>query len=892
MAKKETVIDWGEFEEAPLPQMTPSTGVGKEIPLESKVSRGGFEYVLQNNLRAGLADLTQLLTLVPRFGATAFNYDPEGTGRVMERAQESVVSAVGPQDIPTGSGPVQKIVAGGVRAVPTTLLPGPKGATLFTKSPREAGEAAVSAFGVGAGMEAGRIAGEGSAFEIPAQLAVGLSAGIATNTVYNLLSGKLIDFTKPQGIKLRQKIYESVGEENFQKMLRATTAGQLNQILKENPNIITQLDRVEELRELIPGFAPNLFQASGATTVRLRGKEALERQPEFIPQLEQQTEKSAQAVRAKTAELFPVTESSFAFAGRQQNKTQAAIATLVQKADQEIENLSSQFVRTGKQDIGQRIRASFEARKEAVNKVFKEQYTALDQEAAQAGVRLPKENVSGIYNTVEANREVFESSPELLQLVQNTFKPRQVETGGVILNAAGQPVTPPETRLEFEDIGFDTFRSLSRRVNQDFYAATQAAANQVPGAGRKAFVLGQLKQQVDASLDALPSNISSKFKSLNQAYDDQYREVFKKGLGGIIGAKTRLGERILDEDLFKQLTKESNVDDFYKIFGNTPEAQDFLTTGLVEKFLNQPNSLSAAGTINQEALTKFIRQNEGVIGKVPKLQEFLSSAQTNIATWAERKNAAVLGRQQLENSALASINKKQDLSSVLSLSEGGAFKDLNKLSQLIGASKADPSGRALKGLQGSMIEKAFESADPAKFLQTNQKAFERAFGSDYKVAANLVEAMSILSRKFSIEPPVRVLEGDVLQKATGSGIPQVFSILRDRITSVPTKAAILFSRLTQSKGLLEKDKAFLEVFKDPAAAKEALKYTVQLNSPVTSQEVKSKAMEALTGLITRYGVNLYRAAEVGAAKQAGEVREEAQQERQQGASFNDFETVE
>lgn len=887
---KNTVIDWGDFEVAPLPQMTESSGKFTPIEPQAKVSRAGFEEVLANNLRAGFADLTQLLTYPSRFGATAFTYSPE-IGREMERTQEQVVSAVGPQEIPTGSTPVQKIVAGGTRAVPTTLLPGPKGATLFTKSPREAGEAAVSAFAVGAGMEAGRLAGEGSSLEIPLQIAGGLTTGLVTNTVYNLLSGKLIDFTKPQGIKLRQKIYDAVGEENFQKMLKASTAGQLNQILKENPDLITKLDNIAEIKELIPGFAPNLFQATGATTVRLRGKEAAERQPEFIPQLEQQTERSVQAVRAKTAELFPITESSYNFAGRQQNKTQTALASLVQKADDEIQNLSNQFVKTGKQDIGQRIRAAYQGRKEAVNKVFTEQYNALDQEAAAAGVRLPKENVQGIYNTVEANREVFEASPELSQLVSAVFKPKQTQTGGVILNAAGQPITPQQVATEFEDVGFDAYRSLSRRVNQDFYAASEAAANQVPGAGRRAFVLGQLKQQVDNALDALPADISSKFKALNQAYDEQYREVFKRGLGGLVGAKTRLGERLKDEDIFKQLTKESNVDDFYKIFGNNAESQTFLTNGLIEKFLSQSDSLTQAGTINQQALNKFVRLNEGVINKIPQLKEFLSSAQTNIANWADKKNAAVLGMQQLENSALAAINKKQDLAGVLSLSEGGAFKDLNKLSQLIAASKADPSGRALKGLQGSMLEKAFESADPIKFLETNSKAFERAFGKDYKTAAKLAEAMTILGRKFAIEPPVKVLEGDILQKSTGSGIPQVFSILRDRITSVPTKAAILFSRLTQSRGLMEKDKAFLEVFKNPDAAKEALKYTLQINSPVTSQEAKNKAMEMLTGLITRYGVNLYRTGEVLTTKEIGQAREQQQQEQQNTSQFDDFEAV-
>jgi hypothetical protein len=881
---------WRTTPSKPVPQFGPS--VGPITPIEpsetpSPESRAMTGEVLgefsQQMLRKGAADIVQ--TVLAPFRATKEVFGPEYAFElepVATKLSKQIPGMFGITDIGEREDVVQRIYGAGVRAMPFAAIPGPRGASVITKSPREASEAALTTFGAGAGFEVGRTAAEGTPFEIPLGITTALTAGSVSSALHNVLTSAP-GFALKQVRNLNSKVRDAVGEENFTKLVNTSTAQQLDRILRENPDLVQKLSRVDELQKFIPGFNPNLFQATDATTVSIRGQAALERQVNEIPEIKAQTAASKDAVARRTAELFPTTESSFAFAGRQLDKTKSALASVIQYADNKIADLTSQFVKTGKQDLGKQIRSAYENRRVAVKQIFNDQYAALDQKAAQAGVSLSPKQTEGLYNTVQANREVFESSPDLFAQVQARLAPKtpQAPETPSLVSAEGVPFRQTPTTPQFPSLSFEDLRSLSRRLNSDYFSAVQASTRMVPDAGRKAMVLGQLKQQVDNAIESLPDNIKTEFRALSTAYDDQYREVFRKGLGGIVGQKTRLGERIMDEDIINKLTKESHVDDFYRIFGDTQEAQDFLKNGLIEKFLNQPNSLTAGGLINQGALTSFIRKNEGVISKVPSLQQFLSNAQENITSFASQKAAAVQGKQDLEKSALVAIAKKQNLDEVFKSGETGAFQNLTKLSQLMGAAKADKTGRATKGIQGIMMEKALDASDPVAFVKKNERAFKMAFGKDFELVSKLTEASQMLGREFQLTPPVRILEGDILQQKTGSGMPQIFSLLRDRITSVGTKASILFSRFTQARGLEAQDKAFLEIFKNPSYAKEALKHTRILSSPISSEDAKQKAFAGLNMVLTRAGVNLYRTAGVGITGEMGRSINQQQQQEQE-----------
>lgn len=847
MAKQKSVmgdIDWTQpLEIGPATTFRPLEAT--EIP--SRTTRAGFETFAGEQLKAGLSDITQFALLPFRIPGTEME-------KVATPVSQAIPKLLGVADLGRPEDPLQRVVGGGLRALPATLLPGPRGASLFTRQPSAAGEALATSFAAGAGMELGRMAGEGSDFETALSLAGGLSAGTASTLLYNTLL-KTPSILKPAVDEIRK----ALKEEEFNKLVSARTSADMERILQENPDIPSKLSRVKEIQQLVPGFNPNLYQATGAETVKIRAEASLARQVERIPEVKKQTDESIAAVRQKTAELFPLSSSSFVFANRKLNKTEAALASLVKAADDKIEQSSRTMVKLGRQDLGQQIRQVYENRRESVRQMFNTQYDALDQTAFAAGTKIAPEQTQAIFNIAQTNKSIFENTPELSSLISNTFKP----------NATGQ----------FESVKFADLRSLSRRVNQDFYSAQQAATNNVPGAARNAFVLGQLKQQVDSAIETLPTEIKDKYKALNAAYDEQYREVFRKGLGGMIGAETRAGVRIKDEDIISKLTKESNVDDFYRVFGQSAETENFLKNGLIEKFLSQPNSVTAAGTINNTALQTFIRQNEGVINKVPSLRAFLSNTEQNMSNYLDQKNAAIDGIQALQRSSLAAIAKKDNLDQVFTTGQTGAFSKLDQLSQVIAASKADPTGRALNGVKGIMMDKALDAQDPVEFLKKNETAFRRAFGQDFSKVQQLTEAMQIMARNFDINPPIQLLEGDVARKAFGSGIPQVFSLLRDRITSWNVKMSILLSRFTQQKGIVAKDNAFIEMFKDTDAVSEALKNVRIVNSSAASDAAKQKALGALSQVMLKYGVNLYRTGVVAGAAEMGEQRMEGAQQR-------------
>ena len=842
MAKQTSVM--GEVDEEffkdlkPVPELRPS-GPGfraAELPPVA-VGRGDFGDYLANQLKLGFSDLADLF-ITPAEKKFVYGDQPV-FGFEPSQRPESLT---------------QRMVGGAARAVPAVTLPLPiRGASLF--APGRAG-AITGTLGAGAGAELGGSITEQAGFgRLPGEISGALTVGGVTQTVTDIFTGKLVNIGIGAYNRLLGELKNTLGEEGYKDLLNAANNQQMERILKENPDLLEKLSRSEELQKLIPGFAPNLFQATGAQTVRLRGLAALERQPEQIPQLANQQAQNIKALQSKVSELFPATESSYVFAGRQLDKTQSAIASLINDNDQKIQSLSKRFVKTGAQDLGAQIRDLYTSRRQATSNVFQKQYEALDADAAAKGVQLTPDSTSSIYTFVNNNRDAFEDSPQLFNLIQTRFAPKE-RPAGAIVSETGAPMV--EGGQEFDPASFADLRSLYRQLNADFYKADQAASQNVPGAGRKAKLLSDLKTQVQANIDSLPADVKDRFYAINAAYDNDYRQVFKKGLGGALGAETRMGTKVADEDIIGKLTKESNVDDFYRIFGDTPETQEYLKAGLIDKFLKQGNALNADGTVNQAALTAFSRINEGVINKVPALQTFLAQSADELARFADERASLVKGQQALERSALRAITKKQDLDQVFTLNQSGAFQDLNRLSAIIGSAKADPNGNAIRGVQGIMMDRALSSADPVEFINKNEKAFKRAFGEQFTVVRDLAEAGQMLARNLDVVPPVKILEGDIAQQMTGTSIPGAFSLLRDRITSVPTKISILFSRFTQAKGIQEKDNAFLELYKDPAKAREALRYVKTFNSPKASEEAKALALSGLNKLLVRSGVNIYR----------------------------------
>lgn len=856
---------------SPGASLTPGSRSFVPVEPEAPTTRVDFADYVANQLKLGFSDLFTFLAS-PSEKEKEVLYKNQPYFGFEPAAQPNLIT---------------RMFGGGVRTVPMTTLPIPiRGASLF--APGRVG-AVTGAFGAGAGAEFGGGIGEsvGEAGGLPTvgrvtgELSGALTFGGIGQFLGDFLSGRLISMGSSLYGSVLKDMTDAVGPENMTKILKASNAEQMQRLLQENPDIVQQLNKVQQLKQFIPGFEPNLYQATGASTALIRARAALERRPEQIPGVQKQTEASQLAIKNRAAELFPASSSSYVFANRQVDRTAAALATLVNSADNEIQRLSSQFTKTGSQELGIQIRDKYTNRRQATRQTFEAQYDALDAEASSKNVNLKPDQTESIYRFVNNNKEVFEQNPQLFRLVSDRFAPQKIESAG-ILGPNGEPLV--ENKPAFGSTSFKDLRSLYRQINNDLYTAEVANSQGVPGAGRQAMLLGDLKKQVNAQIAALPEDIRDKFYGLNAAYDRDYREVFKRGLGGLIGAETKLGVRVKDEDIIDKLVKPSNVDDFFKIFGDNQEAQEYLKSGLIDKFLKSSSALNADGTVNQTALRTFMRTNDGVVRKIPALQDFLTNTEVALATHISKKNAALEGIQALERSALRAITKRQDLDEVFSTTQAGAFANTERLSAITAAAKADPTGRALKGMQGIMLDRALNSADPIKFFENNKTAFTRAFGSEgFNQAKQLVEAAQMLTNKMQLSPPVQILEGDILQQMTGTSGPGILSTIRRPIVSGPQKVAILFSRFFQQKGMEAKDNAWIELFKDTTAAKDALKQVKILNTDAASDKAKEVASGVLNTILGRVGVNIYRA---GAATALAETRPEEPMPQEEGFDFN------
>ena len=138
----------------------------------------------------------------------------------------------------------------------------------------------------------------------------------------------------------------------------------------------------------------------------------------------------------------------------------------------------------------------------------------------------------------------------------------------------------------------------------------------------------------------------------------------------------------------------------------------------------------------------------------------------------------------------------------------------------------------------------------------------------------------MLNRTLSVSPPIKLLEGDAAKQAIGSGLPQIQSLVRDRISSLQYKLAILTSRFTQQKTIDLKDNAFIDVFKDPSLVDQALKNVNIINSKAASDAAKQKAFSGLNWVLAKTGTNMYRAGVVSGTGAMQEQRTEGGREGQ------------
>lgn len=658
-----------------------------------------------------------------------------------------------PSEMQRYLGGVTEFTAGGI--IPTTvayrLAP-----TLTQKAATVASEVTSSLLG-GVGMEVGRD--------------VGGEAGAAIGSLASLA---------PLGFN--KALEESVGrirvltsDETKQKIGTQRVAQLLKDELERFPDTVTNLERSEALKTNIPGFSPTLGSATDAPGVKsLEQRYAMESSATLAAQHDADM-RSLVAIGNKFDELFPDAKLDITkFSPERLRSVQTALNNDLKDVQARIADLESSVTSGATIEpgvVGVELRKLKDEAQTVARGIKNVKYANAYEIAEKHGINV---NTEGLYRIAEnivndAGMEFQKKSPVLNEIL--TKYKAEVTEPQIIAPGTLRPYDTPKT--VYKDIPVKEFHSLLRRLNREINSASKADDTVA------LYQLGRLKSPADDMWKNLEGegfgDLSKALKDANDYWYNQYQSVFREGLGYYLSKATRgrlvtPNEKVVTELVLK---REDGLDQFSKIYGDSPEAEEFLRNGVLDAFSRK---VMKNGSFNPTVARTFLEKYRDVLRKRPEIQSTLEDNVTAIQ--------ALHNRQKL-------INERIKASDRLLVAQAAKISNVDKL--ISDSLRSIPETLTLrntairtKGPQGlqayrrSLGEFVQKQANPYQFVLDNEKTLRIGLGdSHYDNLKMIAEAKTIVGRQ---DRPSRIktsLEArDPLEQYAGTSIRSLFSQAR------------------------------------------------------------------------------------------------------------------
>lgn len=536
------------------------------------------------------------------------------------------------------------------------------------------------------------------------------------------------------------------------------------------------LDRALELATQIPGFQPTLGQASGAPGIIAREESLQHGTAEALAKASQHYDANQAALEAAMGARFPGADMSPVAPGAQAlTAAERKLAAKQAATEQAREALGERFERQPVGDYGAALRDKRNARMDAAqaekNRKYADVYRAADASGLRVDMTDVEELVTGI---VKAERNTFQDMPRTFRKV---LEKDYGTKGTPILGPDGKPIPVPS------DVNFETLHSLMREASREAREAT------VP---EKAYFLRQLsdhlKNKVAAYEDAGFGDVSTKLRDANKFYNEGYREVFKEGAGGRLDPKLamgKFGESTADEDVVRKLFfkpgGEQGVKDFFRVYGDDPEAMDLLRGGIIDIFAKEAVD-KGTGKLDPRAAQRFFKSYHHALERLPGVRAELSKARSaNEALIARAETLQEQGKR-VAKSVLSKVTGSENPADDVAK----AFGSPKAMAALAGTARKVRGGP--EALRRSVAEHVMAAPDPYAYFAANRKVIQRALathGADQAAHVGakhmadletLAEAQSMLQRNV---PPTRLAATgavkDPIQERFGSSLRSLAS---------------------------------------------------------------------------------------------------------------------
>ncbi len=561
--------------------------------------------------------------------------------------------------------------------------------------------------------------------------------------------------------------------------------------LQASPMAQPNMERAAELSGAIPGFKPDLAQASGAPGVIAIKQKLATQSPESLARAAGREDENVAAVQKFEGEKFPSSGASVTAPAAERYK---ALTTQNERnlaaTDKQIEELGSKYAFQPNSDIGAQLRALRDKRQEQVRTVKTAKYNAVDLAAEKTGIREDVSDVKALMTEVAgSDSNAAQLMPELYADVTSAINKYKPKAGPTLVDATGKPLRGAGDGVE---VPFPALSSMLRRANSDMRRA------EMSGDATKAYYTGKVRDLLQSKVNKFEGaeygDVATKLKDANRFFKQEYVQVFREGAGGKMGQFNRWGDVTADEDVVRKLlfkpNNERGVDDFLRIYGDHPEATMHLENGVKDVFAK---AVVRDGEIQPRLVESFMRQHSQALDKMPKLKAELSKVDTaNDVLLARRKE---IGEQQktLDSTALAKVAQIRNPEEAIT----AALKDPDKMRALLSQASKDPE--ASKAFARTVADHVGQQKDPFAYLMSNEKTLrpvmDKLGKSHWDNLAYIAEAKQVLARSKAPEHVELNKLQDIGEKTVGTPVKSIFSMTRQMMTQGPARVSPEYATL-------------------------------------------------------------------------------------------------
>jgi len=604
---------------------------------------------------------------------------------------------------------------------------------------------------------------------------------------------------------------------------------ELREGLDANLATPANLKAAQDLQQQIPGFQPTLGQASGAPGVIAIEKRIAGMSPNSLAKAAERDAVNTKAMAKFAGEKFPSgkiepvapVKNLYQGMAREQQKK-------LDTVEAEIANLSAKYGdRTDVSAVGERLRTLRAEAEVSARAVKNAKYSDVYETANRAGIKEDISDIQALIKDVagsDANAaQVMPQTYAAMRDVVNKYSPpakqptASAQTLSKLpgLDRGGLDVSPKQI-----DVPFEALHSMKRRSSADLSAALSA------GDGQKAYFIKQVDDALKAKLAKFEGDafgeVSKKLRDANAA-NAKYAQTFREGLGGRMGpmAKTKYGEITQDSDIVKKLVfnpeNKRGVQEFFDIFGNSPEAHSMLRNGVVDMFAS---SVVRDGQIKPGLVETFMRQHKAQLDMLPSLRSELMGVDKINDTLLARQATIQAQKALLDKTVVGKIAKMDNPSDAIAK----ALDDPQYMRAL--TSQAYKSKDAAQALASSIAREIVKKDAPFQYLLANEDRLRSALAplgkQHFDNLKKLLSAQEVTDR---VRPPTHVeLDKiqDIGEQTVGTSVKGIFSRIRNAkqgFQSAEYVALDLGGRYLYKIKTAEMNKLLEAAIYDPAVAK-------------------------------------------------------------------------